>query len=60
MKLDLDYLKELYEEFDNEDLQEQQIDTFEDFITYIEETLIDNIYYDFKGDYSIVRSKLFK
>ena len=59
MKIDLKYLKELYENINKDKLLENCIYDFNDFIDYIITTIIDNLNYDFKiNDLDI--KKLFK
>lgn len=60
MIISLDYLKELYKRFSDEDKEEQNIKCFNDFIDYVKETIIDNIYYDFSLSGTIKRQEMFK
>ena len=51
MKLDLNALKYLYDAIDKEDLKEQDITDYADFVDYVIGTIISNIEYDFGVDF---------
>ena len=62
MEINLDYLNNLYEFFiinNGDKLKELEIESFDDFKDYIKRIIIDNIYYDFYGNYNINEIELF-
>lgn len=60
MKIDLNYLKKIYSKLSDTDKEEQNIRCFNDFLDYIKETIIDNLYYDFNLTGVISRKEMFK
>lgn len=59
MKINEEFLKELYEKLDVDEKEEQNIECYNDFIDYIKETIIDNLYYDFEINGEISKEKMF-
>lgn len=60
MKINLNYLKKIYSKLSDTDKEEQNIHCFNDFLDYIKETIIDNLYYDFSLTGVISRKEMFK
>lgn len=58
MIINEEFLKELYGKLDEDEKEEQDIKCYDDFIDYIKETIISNLYYDFTIS-TISREKMF-
>ena len=59
MIINEEFLKKLYKKLNADEKEEQTIKCYDDFIDYIKETIIDNLYYDFKINCVIRREKMF-
>lgn len=59
MIINEEFLKKLYGKLNADEKEEQNIKCYDDFIDYIKETIIDNLYYDFTINGAISREKMF-